>query len=158
MFSLSRGLRAVGMGWGGYMVRGETGGDNKSLKLGLIRMQVTKACQLLTVVPVEKKTVRSLLLQISSACVWSGAQWRRLRACQLQRSAQSAYCLACRCPCSHAAPSAAPYRRGSERAGLGGAKGCSPSSARRRFGRFGPVLEMERRGPKCHLVSCQLLQ
>lgn len=46
-----------------------------------------------------------------------------LWACQLQRSAQSAYCSACRCLRSHAAPSAASCRWGSGRAGLGGAGG-----------------------------------
>lgn len=40
-----------------------------------------------------------------------------LRACQLQQSAQSAYCLARRCLCSHATPSAAACRWGSGMAG-----------------------------------------
>ena len=68
-----------------------------------------------------------------------------LRACQLQRSAQSVHCLGCRCLRSHAAPSAAPCRWGSARAGPGG--GCQWASSAGGGGRagsdwFGPAVEV----------------
>lgn len=69
-----------------------------------------------------------------------------LQACQLQRSAQSVYCLSCRCLRSHAAPSAVSCRWGSARAGAGRSRGVALRSSAKGdslvgSGWFGPVVE-----------------
>lgn len=95
-------------------------------------MEGAKACHLLAVVPAVKKTKTPSAVPPPADLICISMAQRtiaELRACQLQRSAHSAYCLACRCLCSHAAPSAVSCKWGSGRAGLGGAGAPVPEGA-----------------------------
>lgn len=90
-----------------------------------------KACHLLGDAPAVKKQKKTAVPPPADLIYMCMAQRTiaELGACQLQRSAQSAYCLACRCLRSHAAPSAASCRWGSGIAGLGGARSSVPEGA-----------------------------
>lgn len=117
-------------------------------------MEGAKACHLFPGVPKVKKkkkhTPSAVPPPADLICMCMAQRtMAELRACQLQRPAQSSYCLCCRCLRSHAAPSAASCGWGSAGAGLGGAGGgLALSSAiggtRVGSGRFGAVVE--RRG------------
>lgn len=87
---------------------GKGGGleTQQKFKTQQICMEGAKACHLLSAVPPPAGLICMCMAQRTIA---------ELRACQLQRSAQSVYCLACRCLHSHAAPSAASCRWGSGR-------------------------------------------